>query len=62
MCDPARPSQKLNYNPLTFIFLLLKRFCFDFKKKQFDPDNLVTWSKPGTRVLDLIGSENYDKL
>jgi len=45
--DPTRPGCK----PVNFwLFFLLKRHRFDFKKN--DPADLVTQSKPRTRVLD----------
>ena len=52
-------GQKPGYNTLTFVFFfLLKRRRFDFFKK-IDPDDPVTRSKPGTRVLNRTGSKNY---
>jgi hypothetical protein len=60
LADPARPGQKPGCNSLTFF--LLKQRRFDFFKKKFDPDDPVTWSKPGTRALDRAESKNYDLL
>jgi hypothetical protein len=48
------PGKKPGYNPLTFVFFLLKRRRFDFLKK-LDPDDPVTRSKPGTWVLNRTG-------
>jgi hypothetical protein len=54
--DPARPGQKLDCDPLTFVFLL-KRRHFDFFKKL----TRATRSKSGTQALDRAGSKNYAK-
>jgi hypothetical protein len=47
---------------LLFCFLL-KRCCFDLKKKRIDPGDPMTQSKPGARALDRAGyrarSKNY---
>jgi hypothetical protein len=50
--DPARPGQKPDCNPLTFVFLL-KRRRFDLKKKELTQ---MTRSKPETRILNRTGS------
>jgi len=54
-------------NPVAIVefcfFFFLKRHHIDFLKKQIDPDDPVTRSKLGTRVLDQTGhwagSKNY---
>jgi hypothetical protein len=53
--DPARPGQKLDCNPLTFVFLL-KRCRFDFFKKKWpgrpgqnpEPE---PWTEPGLKTM-----------
>jgi hypothetical protein len=52
--DPTRPGCK-PVDFCFFLFFLLKRRRFDFKKKLTRP----TRSKLGTRVLDRTGSSNY---
>jgi hypothetical protein len=59
-CDPATRS-KTRLQSVDFFFLLKQR-RFDFFKKKIDPDDPVTWSKPGTRALDRAESKNYDLL
>ena len=58
--DQARSGQKPGCNSLTFVFFFLsKPRHFDLKKKNNSGDP-VTLSKLETRVLDRIGSKNYD--
>jgi hypothetical protein len=61
---PGWPGQKPGCSQLTFVFFFTKTTLFWFKKKLtrttwWSGQNLVTRSKPGTRVLDMSGSENY---
>ena len=48
--DPAKPGQKPGYNPLTFVFFLLKWRRFEFFLNRIDLADPATWSKPGDPV------------
>jgi len=54
-CDPARPDQKLGCNPLTFVFFLLKRRRFDFKKtwpgRPGQNPEPRFWTGPGLKTM-----------
>jgi hypothetical protein len=52
---------KTRLQPVDFCFFLPKRRRFDFKKKQIDPADSVTRSKPRTQAGHWTGSENYDE-